>query len=1225
MRRVFAPLLLVVLIAPSFASLASSIDDPEKFDPVPIEVREVLSTGTAVRVVVAFREGEYGRAVSLADTLRSARGLDAQALPALGVVITTVDEDGANIIARAPGVLAVSPDRVGRLLQTPSACGGSTTTPPTRAAAWWLGAATRVNDVNQDAQGRGRLLAVFDSGVSIAGPMSDNFVGGEDGWNDFTSEASTTPVDTCGHGTKVASVAVGPQLGVAPQAKWMAARITTDGTDLTYSAALSAFNWVVAMTERPDVIVNSWGFTSITDSAFTAPFLSAVRELQSSGTVVIFAAGDGTVYAPAAFPEVTAVGYSTQAGQVGPGSPSGPSCYGPNGALTDPCATMKPDIVAPGANMVALKPGSAGAYAAVQGTSFAAPFAAGVALLVKEENPSLSGSELGLALEMGANFRFLAPTLTSGAPRPNIQFGYGLLNAERAVALPGRSNRILLIGDDNDVFRDTLSSNYDVTSLSAAESESLQRANRTLVEYGVLVLANLNPRFEYGAIIEHAKAVGTGIVAVGDPGLAEYDGVQAYVESMGGIMVPWSTTTSLSGTLTMTSDLFPDRIVGEAIQLRSYADSSSHAVDGYLVAEAEHSETVGSTQSGQAASLVSLEGAGVYVLGNLGASSVNPASQVTQEAWRAFGRAVREARAPFISPDGIPIDTVAPAVADVVILGDKGAQIAQIAADAGLTTATIPSWDLDTLSATITAENSYRATNNGRSRVRLLALNDLGPEPDMPTLQGIETARASATFPISTVVLGGSEASSLSSYRSVWGYTVVGTTTSLAAATPDGVNQYAEEADMLTLPVEVTTFSIPSPMGWKASYLAAESEEVGVAIFPNPGASHARAIIGIGATEVQAGDEVRQLIKRTLLYTARVPLLDPLTITATSVGGDPHVRWDPVASAYVLNAYDFRGGTLTIRDMTDDLIIQNSVFVQTSVPVAILIDDSTGRIQIEGNYFSNKDPAIRVIGSPNVQISYNLFDRNYRALERAIEDFAVSPGLLDASRNYFSVVDTSDQTTTETTVRALNYASMLLNGLLPNPFSPPPPTYVVRDTVTPGFQVLPYYEDKSFSRPVPPPLDGFIDDTSPQGGGTLRVSQPTLVRMSYPTGRTFNLFETEEGETSPTQGSSSASAPGYREVDVFLTPGTHDVMPEAINGRGIYQLATTSAPPAPYRKLIEEKFDAGSTAWTREGFATPNPGIGADGASGLLRLGPSPGAATAPFSSDLHDLVPCQR
>lgn len=1224
MPRGFTHLLVVVLLAPSLASLASSAEDPAGTDIVPQEVKDAVAREGNARIIVAFEQGQHDGARALAATLRALGRSETRSLDSIGVVVATVDPHTLPIVAQMSGVLAISPDRMGSLLQLSNACGGSAAAVPTRANAWWLGTATKVNDLNRNAQGQGKLLAVVDSGVSVLGPMSTNYVGGAEGWRDFTSQGSSTPVDTCGHGTKVASIAVGPVLGVAPQAKWMAARITTDGTDLSYSSALSAFDWLVGLEERPDAIVNSWGFTTITDAAFTAPFLTAVNDLQSTGSLVVFAAGDGTVYAPAAFPEVTAVGYSTQAGQIGPGSPAGPSCYGPGGVVTNPCATMKPDLVAPGANMVALLPGSSGSYASVQGTSFAAPFAAGAALLVREENPSLTGAELGLALEMGANFRFLAPTVTSGAPRPNVQFGYGLLNAERAAALPGRSNRVLLIGDDDDVLRDALSSNYEVTSLSAARGEDLRRANRTLVEYGVIVLANLNSRFEYGSLIEHAKAVGTGIVVLGDPGLSEYDGVQAYVENAGGTMIPWSTTSNLQGALAMATDLFPGQSAGNTIELRAYSDASTHAVDGYSVDNEGHRDLVESSQSGQPATLVSTEdhpGGPVYVLANSGSSSVNPAGQITQDAWKAFDRAVQMARSRFLSPDEIPIDAVAPAIADVVIVGDAHGQLAQLAADVQFTSASIPSWDLDTLQATIEDENSFRTANSGRSRVRLLVFNDFGPDPDPAALAAMENARLSANFPISAIVLGGAEASALSAYEPLWGFTIVGSANALTVASPDSVNQYEAAGVALGLNRPVQTFSLPTTGGWKASYVTSDSAATGVAIYPNPFASNTRAIVGFSAADVTAGGEVRDIVSRTLLFSARVPLIEPIIIGANAAQ-DPRLRWDLMAGAYVLNAYEFRGGTLVIRGMDENLLVQNSVFVHTGVATGILIEDSSGDITIEGNYFSNKDPAIRVIGSPGVRINHNIFDRNYRALERPFEDYSVSALPIDAGHNYFSVVDTSSQSTTETEVRALTYAGMLQSGLIVNPFSPtvPSPTYVVRDTVTPGFQVLPYYEDKGFSRPVPPPLHGYIDDVESEGGGTLRVSEPTVARVSYPTGRGFNLFRFTEGESAPTQGSTTASAPGTRAVSVFLAPGTHDVIPEALSGRGDYQLMVTSAPPMPYRMLLDESFSGSASNWAFEGEATVTSVAGSDGGAGVLRMGPAPGAGTSTFTSDLHEL-----
>lgn len=89
---------------------------------------------------------------------------------------------------------------------------------------------------------------------------------------------------------------------------------------------------------------------------------------------------------------------------------------------------VKPDIVAPGVNIIAPKAG--GGYEAVTGTSFAAPFVTGSAALlmewgiVKGNDPFLYGEKIKAYLIRGAR------PLSSESVYPNPQLGYGALFLE---------------------------------------------------------------------------------------------------------------------------------------------------------------------------------------------------------------------------------------------------------------------------------------------------------------------------------------------------------------------------------------------------------------------------------------------------------------------------------------------------------------------------------------------------------------------------------------------------------------------------------------------------------------------------------------------------------------------------------------------------------------------------------------------------------------------------
>lgn len=101
--------------------------------------------------------------------------------------------------------------------------------------------------------------------------------------------------------------------------------------------------------------------------------------------------------------------------------------------------TLKPDLVAPGANIMsqgyALSPVSElrhKGYGQASGTSMAAPFAAGAAALLKQAHPEWTNDQMFSAMANTADFRGLRNP--DGSPAGLLDMGSGLLNIERALA-----------------------------------------------------------------------------------------------------------------------------------------------------------------------------------------------------------------------------------------------------------------------------------------------------------------------------------------------------------------------------------------------------------------------------------------------------------------------------------------------------------------------------------------------------------------------------------------------------------------------------------------------------------------------------------------------------------------------------------------------------------------------------------------------------------------------
>ena len=233
-------------------------------------------------------------------------------------------------------------------------------------------------------------------------------ISGEDDFSSFSKInlavdkcgiAMNEPCDAIGHGTHVASTAIGEfNLGTAPEARWLACRsiATSMGRD---EDTLACLNFFLAPHDlqgnnprpelRPHVIGNSYGWGSWAE-VVGAGINLAVQRLESAGTVMVFAVGNtgpdcGTAHSAFEF----TVGATTEQQTIAHFSSRGPwtislawkKKYSHLSHLNRPLL-IKPDISAPG-NLIIGAFGSQH-VSQMSGTSMAAPHVAGsISLLCK--------------------------------------------------------------------------------------------------------------------------------------------------------------------------------------------------------------------------------------------------------------------------------------------------------------------------------------------------------------------------------------------------------------------------------------------------------------------------------------------------------------------------------------------------------------------------------------------------------------------------------------------------------------------------------------------------------------------------------------------------------------------------------------------------------------------------------------------------------------------------
>lgn len=275
------------------------------------------------------------------------------------------------------------------------------------------------------------VVAVIDTGID---PSHAAFANGKIiGWKDVTGECSSpcdpyVPVGPVGHGTAVASIAVGADrvsgnFGVAPGAALVGVKVRGATGVIEYQSLVSALKWVYDNRSVYNIKVvnisigsNDYCYSGGNWSAANA----AIHDLYSMGIAVVVAIGNGSLGQSQSclFNEFAARGESISVGALADPSISNKFAdgYDPSrmyGWTVAPWSSMgptsdgavRPTISAPGVDVVAAVSGTSNTYAAFTGTSAAAPFVAGVAAaLLDGMNFTLSPNQIAWYMQSTADF-----------------------------------------------------------------------------------------------------------------------------------------------------------------------------------------------------------------------------------------------------------------------------------------------------------------------------------------------------------------------------------------------------------------------------------------------------------------------------------------------------------------------------------------------------------------------------------------------------------------------------------------------------------------------------------------------------------------------------------------------------------------------------------------------------------------------------------------------------
>jgi serine protease AprX len=278
-------------------------------------------------------------------------------------------------------------------------------------------------------QGTGTTVAVVDSGIAKNNDTGNRLIKSVN-----FNKAYHDSADRFGHGTFVGSIFAGngtqskKYIGIAPKSKLVNVRVSDDNGAAYESDVVSALQWVLTYKTLYHIqVVNLSLNSSVAQSYRTAPLDAAVEILWFNGIVVVVSAGNngtGVIYPPANDPFVITVGAVDDNGTTSLADDS-VATFSAAGVTEDGFA--KPDLVAPGKNIVALLPDNANLtmgknhpknrvdaqYFSMSGTSISAPIVTGAVALLLQSNPSLTPDQVKYRLTATANTNWPGYTAAS--------------------------------------------------------------------------------------------------------------------------------------------------------------------------------------------------------------------------------------------------------------------------------------------------------------------------------------------------------------------------------------------------------------------------------------------------------------------------------------------------------------------------------------------------------------------------------------------------------------------------------------------------------------------------------------------------------------------------------------------------------------------------------------------------------------------------------------------
>ncbi|MEN9612896.1 MAG: hypothetical protein RLZZ628_3710 [Bacteroidota bacterium] len=259
-----------------------------------------------------------------------------------------------------------------------------------------------------------------------------------------------SPCDDDSHGTHTMGTAAGVgndtlKIGVAPEARWIAARNMNQG-DGTLQSYIECFEWFIAPTnlynlapdprKAPHVINNSW-YCAVSEGCNASNWNLielAIQKCRAAGIVPVVSMGNSgpecSSFAgpPGFFKSAFSIGGTGATDTIARFSTRGPDTF-------SVARNMKPDVSAPGESVLSSIPNNR--YGFKSGTSMAGPHVAGLVALMISANPRLAGQVDTIEKIIRQTAKPMRSEQNCGNVSsqliPNNIYGYGRIDAFRAV------------------------------------------------------------------------------------------------------------------------------------------------------------------------------------------------------------------------------------------------------------------------------------------------------------------------------------------------------------------------------------------------------------------------------------------------------------------------------------------------------------------------------------------------------------------------------------------------------------------------------------------------------------------------------------------------------------------------------------------------------------------------------------------------------------------------